>query len=104
MSGGSYSYLYCKDACELFEYHHTEQLEDMADRFLELGYEDVARDFRRLVEYIKSAQIRVDVLAKQLKDLMHDIEWFDSADIGEESLAKTVEEYRRSDGSQNKSQ
>ena len=53
MSGGSYDYLYCKECHELFAYSNVRTLEEMESRFLELGYEDVAKDFRRLIEYIK---------------------------------------------------
>ena len=94
MSGGSYDYLFCKETCELFNYSNIRTLEEMESRFLGLGYDDVAKDFRRLIEYIKSANNRVEVLGNQLNNLMHDIEWYDSGDIGEDTLARRVEEYR----------
>ena len=94
MSGGSFDYLFCKDVCELFEYCNIRTLEEMESRFLKLGYGDVAKDFGRLVEYIKSANNRVEVLSDQLNELMHDIEWYDSGDIGKDSLAESVEKYR----------
>ena len=94
MSGGSYDYLYCKEHWELFEYSNVRMLEEMESRFLELGYEDVAKDFRRLIEYIKSANNRVEVLSNRLLDMMRDIEWYDSGDIGKDTLAERVEKYR----------
>jgi len=97
MSGGSYDYLYCKGCHELFAYSNVRTLEEMESRFLELGYEDVAKDFRRLIEYIKSANNRVEVLGGQLNEMMHDIEWYDSGDIGADTLAERVEEYRQAD-------
>ena len=97
MSGGSYDYLYCKDCDELFAYSNIRTLEEMESRFLDLGYEDVAKDFRRLIEYIKSANNRVEVLGGQLNEMMHDIEWYDSGDIGADTLAESVEKYRRAD-------
>ena len=97
MSGGSYDYLYCKECHELFTYSSIRTLEEMESRFLELGYEDVAKDFRRLIEYIKSANNRVEVLGGQLNEMMHDIEWYDSGDIGADTLAKRVEKYRQAD-------
>lgn len=78
MSGGSYDYLFCKETCELFNYSNIRTLEEMESRFLGLGYDDIAKDFRRLIEYIKSANNRVEVLGNQLNGLMHDIEWYDS--------------------------
>lgn len=95
MSGGSFDYLFCKEPYELFAYSNVRTLEEMESRFLELGHDDVAKDFRRLVEYIKSANNRVEVLSDQLNDLMHDIEWYDSGDIGVDTLAECIEKYRR---------
>ena len=103
MSGGSYDYLFCKECHELFAYHNIRTLEEMESRFLELGYEDVAKDFRRLIEYIKSANNRVEVLGGQLNEMMHDIEWYDSGDIGADTLAKRVEKYRQADTPQTES-
>lgn len=103
MSGGSYDYLYCKECHELFAYSNVRTLEEMESRFLELGYEDVAKDFRRLIEYIKSANNRVEVLGGQLNEMMHDIEWYDSGDIGADTLAERVEKYRRADTPQTES-
>ena len=94
MSGGSYDYMFCKETYELFNYGNIRMLEEMESRFLGLGYDDIAKDFRRLIEYNKSANNRVEVLGNQLNDMMHDIEWYDSGDIGEDTLAKRVEEYR----------
>ena len=104
MSGGSYDYLYCKDCDELFAYSNIRTLEEMESRFLDLGYEDVAKDFRRLIEYIKSANNRVEVLGGQLNEMMHDIEWYDGGDIGADTLAERVEKYRRADTPQTESQ
>lgn len=97
MSGGSFNYLFCKEWHELFEKHNVSELENMERELMQLGYDDVARDFRRLIEYIKSAQNRVDVLAEMLNPIMHDIEWYCSGDIGEDTLAKTIEKYRNDD-------
>ena len=104
MSGGSYDYLYCKECYELFAYSNVRTLEEMESRFLELGYEDVAKDFRRLIEYIKSANNRVEVLGGQLNEMMHDIEWYDSGDIGADTLAERVEKYRQADTPQTETQ
>ncbi len=92
MSGGSFDYLYCKEPGELFD--RVEYIEDMSEIALRLGYEDIALDLTRLAEYIKSAKIRVTVLQEQLKEVMHSIEWYDSHDIGEDTLKKRFEEYR----------
>lgn len=93
MSGGSYNYLYLKDAAELM--NHLAELYDMADELSRLGYVPEAQDMMRLYEYVKSASIRIGVLQEQLKDIMHDVEWYQSCDIGEETLRETIMKYRR---------
>lgn len=93
MSGGSYDYLYLKDEAELM--NHLGDLSDMADVLSRLGYEPEAQDMLRLYEYIKSARIRIGVLQEQLKNIMHDVEWYQSCDIGEETLRETIMKYRR---------
>lgn len=70
MSGGSLDYLYSKEPEELF--NHLSKIEDVEDECRKHNYEDIARDCRRLIEYIKSAYIRIEVLSKQLKDVFHD--------------------------------
>lgn len=92
MSGGSFDYLYLKDASEIMQ--HVIDVEDMSEICLKLGYIDIARDLTRLAEYSRSAYNRIEVLKDQLRDVMKAVEWYESKDIGEESLAKTIEEYR----------
>lgn len=93
MSGGSYDYLYCKEVSELM--NSVADLEDMSETLIKEGYEDVALDMVRLTEYIKSANIRISVLSRQLRDVMKAVEWYDSCDIGKDTLNKQIEEYRR---------
>lgn len=93
MSGGSYDYLYCKEPEELFS--RVEYIEDMSELALRLGYKDIALDLTRLAEYIKSANIRVSVLHAQLRGVMHDLEWYDSCDIGEDTFKERIEKYRQ---------
>ena len=39
--------------------------------------------------------IELNDLMKDIAKLAHDLEWYDSADIGEESYRKTVAEFKR---------
>ena len=94
MSGGHYDYLYYKETPDFFSYSVTSDLDDMAEVLIKKGYEDVARDLIRLSEYIKSARNRVDVLKDQLSDVMHAVEWWASADYGDDSLKKHLDMYR----------
>jgi hypothetical protein len=94
MSGGSWNYLYCKDVDELMNGSSTELLQDMADRLNSAGFEDVAKDTQRLVEYIKSASIRIETLFEALSPVFKAVEWFDSGDWGEETLNNEILKYR----------
>lgn len=96
MSGGSWNYLFCKDIDELMNGSSTELLQDMVDRLNSAGFKDVAQDTQRLVEYIKSARIRIETLFEALGPVFKAVEWFDSADWGEEALNNEVLKYRKS--------
>lgn len=93
MSGGSHNYLCYAEMPDIIG--RTADMEDMEQTLVELGYTDIAKDVRRLIEYCKSANIRIGVLFEQLEDVFHDIEWYHSADIGEETLIKCLEQYRK---------
>lgn len=95
MSGGSYNYLCCKEPEELLCGNNIGYLEDMCGLLLKLGYDDIARDMQRLVEYCKTAYNRMDVLSHQLNDVMHAIEWYDSGDYGLDNLKEHLENYRK---------
>ena len=98
MSGGSWNYLYAKEIDDLMQYSNIETLEEMADYLNQNGYEDVAKDTRRLVEYIKSAKIRVETLFEMLSPVFKAVEWYCSADWGKDRVHKAIEEYRNGKG------
>ena len=93
MSGGSHNYLCYANMPDIIS--RTADMEEMEQSLIELGYTDIAKDVRRLIEYCKSAENRIGVLFEQLEDVFHDIEWYHSADIGEETLVKRLEQYRK---------
>lgn len=94
MSGGSLGYLYTREPHELFEGHNVRNLEEAAATAYNAGYKDVAKDIYRLVEYINSANIRVEVLHEQLADVLHAIEWYIDADYGKDTMCKHMDAYR----------
>lgn len=95
MSGGSFSYLCYKEPQDLFDCEYMESLERMEAYLITHGYEDIARDTRRLIEYVKSAENRISVLQEQLADVFHAVEWYVSADYGRDTLEKHLEAYRK---------
>ena len=94
MSGGSWGYLYSKEFDELVQYSSVELLEGMSDYLNSNGYEDVAKDVSRLVEYIKSARIRIETLHEMLSPVFEAVEWYDSADWSKDKVDEAIEEYR----------
>lgn len=97
MSGGSHNYLCYAETHELLEGYRIRDMEEMEQCLIVMGYVDIAKDVRRLIEYCLSAENRIGVLFEQLENVFHDIEWNHSADIGNETLIKTLEKYRKGD-------
>lgn len=94
MSGGSFGYLCYKDVPDLMEGSSIENLEKMVQHLQEYGYEDIARDTQRLIEYIQSASIRIEVLSENLNGVFHAVEWHESGDIGRKEMIAELEKYR----------
>lgn len=94
LSGGSFDYLCYKDVPELMNSSSIANLERMVQHFQEYGYEDIARDTQRLIEYIQSASIRIEVLSENLNGVFHAVEWHESGDIRRETMIAELEKYR----------
>lgn len=94
LSGGSFGYLCYKDVQELMKPSCITDLERMVQHLQEYGYEDIARDTQRLIEYIQSASIRIEVLSENLNGVFHAVEWHESGDIGREAMIAELEKYR----------
>lgn len=92
MSGGSFNYLCYKEIPDLF--YSEDELEDMRKALIKYGYEDIAKDTQRLVEYIKSAKCTIGVLKDMLEPVFHAVEWYESGDYGKETMAGVLEKYR----------
>lgn len=92
MSGGSLNYLYLKDPDEL--YAHLNDLKEAEKFLLKEGYLDVAKDVRRLIEYVITSRNRIEVLQENLKEVFKSIEWYTSSDSGKDRVERAVEAYR----------
>lgn len=93
MSGGSFNYLCFTEVPDLF--HKIDDMEEVEQVLIKMGYTDIAKDVRRLIEYCKSAEIRISVLFEQLNGVFHDVEWERSGDIGTKTLIERLEKYRK---------
>lgn len=94
LSGGSFDYLCYKDVPEIMNSSSIANLESMVQHLQEYGYEDIARDTQRLIEYIHSASIRIEVLSENLNGVFHAVEWHESGDISRETMIERLENYR----------
>lgn len=92
MSGGSFNYLCFAQMPDVL--NRTSDMEDMEQYLIRMGYTDVAKDVRRLIEYCLSAENRIEVLFENLQEVFRAIEWKVSGDIGEDSLIEKIEKYR----------
>lgn len=66
----------------------------MVQHLQSYGYEDIARDTQRLIEYIQSASIRIKVLSENLNGVFHAVEWHESGDICRDAMIAELEKYR----------
>ncbi len=96
MSGGSYDYLYSRDASDFLGDQSTamENLDRMADRLAGLGFADAAQESRRLYLEVLRCQARIRPMIDRLEDVWHAIEWVDSGDYSMRQLNNTIATYR----------
>jgi hypothetical protein len=93
MSGGSYNYLFAKDADDLLQ--SAGDLREMANRLVGLGYaEDAATETEELVTIVNQFRVRAQVRMHRLAAVWHAVEWWDSCDAGEEGVKDALAAYR----------
>ena len=93
MSGGSFNYLCITEMPDIM--NRTEDMKDIEAELIKLGYTDIAKDIRRLIEYCLSAENRIDTMFEQLKDVFFAVEWYSSGDIDKDDLIEKLELYRK---------
>lgn len=93
MSGGSYDYLFVRDADEIFS--RSEELRKMADRLAALGYaQDAAQETEDLICIMRQYEVRANTRIRRLSGVWKAVEWWDSGDSGEDGLIKALADYR----------
>jgi hypothetical protein len=94
VSGGSYDYLcWANELDRLLEKQH--HLAEMADRLAELGYaDDAAFETTDLLLTLRQWQVRARTHVKRLEGVWKAVEWWDSADWGEEQVKEALAKYR----------
>jgi len=76
VSGGSYEYLYCKEAADFLgdQYCAMDNLNAMADRLAGLGHADAARESRWLYLEVRRCQTRIESVIERLSDVWHAVD------------------------------
>jgi hypothetical protein len=94
VSGGSYNYLFAKD-CDMGLFTMEAEIEQMAERLAGLGYaEDAARETEEVLLIIRQAKVRIETRQERLRNIWHAVEWWDSADSGEDRVQEAIAAYR----------
>ena len=93
MRGGSHNYLCYTEFPEIM--NRTSDMVDVEKELIKLGYTDIAKDVRRMIEYCLTVENAISVLRENLEDVFHDVEWYCSADISKETLIERLEQYRK---------
>jgi hypothetical protein len=94
MSGGSYNYLYKKDAEDLFNLAGP-TLDEMCKRLAELGFIDAAHAAETLRLNVRRAGVRINAELEELRDVFKAVEWHDSGDLNLEEMVERVERWRQ---------
>lgn len=93
MSGGSYNYLCHKDFENIFD--SISDIEDMRDALVKKGYLAAAEETEQVLVTMQSARIQIQTRLDRLHDIWRAIEWWESCDIGDESLEEANKEYEQ---------
>lgn len=97
MSGGSYNYLYGRDADEIM--HYLTDLEDMRSRLGGLAYaNDAAIETQALRQNIEQFMVETQATLTRLAPVWRAIEWWDSCDSDEEGVKQALLRYRLAKG------
>ena len=91
MSGGSYDYLYTKGDPgwgSASTYIDPDILGSMADRLDQLGFTRAAAETRIVAEMIVADP--VEARFPGLREIWHQIEWYDSGDTGHTSMMNRI--------------
>ena len=92
MSGGSYDYLCTKDGFEIN--YHRDQLANMRDRLISLGYVDAAKETESCLLMLQAMEVRLQARIDRLSPVWKAIEWCDSGDWRKDDIEQAIEKYR----------
>ena len=88
MSGGAYDYLCFKEPYELISSENKQYLERAIVCLTDLGRTREATMLSKLIELGN----KVDTLGNAVKDMLYEVEWYESGDISETELVEKLEQ------------
>jgi hypothetical protein len=95
MPGGSFDYLFRKEAVELLS--SREDIARMAAALQDAGFPDAALETERLVAMLEHVERQIGARVERLTSVWRAAEWFYSGDIGIDRLREVVTLWRRRD-------
>lgn len=98
MSGGSFNYLYAKDAEDLLSGQGVEELNEMGETLSDLGYEEEAKETFLIQYEVKKARQELEKRINKIKGVWKAVEWYESKDSGIEHVQKEIEKFRKTQG------
>lgn len=90
MSGGSFDYLFCKDAHRLVD--AESDVQRMAVQLFEMGFKDASKKTRRILGLIRS----IERIQDEMADVWQAVEWFCSSDWGPDQVEEAIDKWRDS--------
>lgn len=107
MSGGSYNYLYLKGSEDLLDGQGYEELNEMAETLLDMGYEEEAKETFSIQFEVKKTRQKgiakkasqiLEARVKKIQGVWKAVEWYQSNDSGIGYVQKEIEKYRQNQG------
>lgn len=92
MSGGSYNYLYWLEFQDVVS--RQEDLENMRDRLVELGFKDLAKETNNILNESLELQKKINEKLNKIRQVWKSVEYYDSSDVGLSDVKEEVSKYR----------
>lgn len=94
MSGGSFDYLFVKDASDILAVE--DDVQDMADALSRLEYaQDAATETKEILQALRDFRESMEFRLNRIASVWKGVEWWYSGDSGEDGVREALKEYRQ---------
>ena len=94
MSGGSFDYLYNKEADYWVGGQCSSDAQRMIDALIAAGAEDAAKETQTILAIADGARVRLEALIEHIGPLWKAMEWWKSGDSREANFTEALEKWR----------